>query len=361
VQTLVHSLVTLLVGSSESALSADSRRVLEAASPERWLAALELLAPHKVFPLLSHRLRQLGLWDGAPPAVKERLADMHGEVRARNVQLMLTVARILRLCAQQGEQLMLLKGILLADAYYPDLSCRPMSDIDVVAVRGRDQALFTLLGEAGFRPSLHHGVQEHSITFMNREGVFCDAHRRLPMFDREPFQDISQEIELRTVRGVKALALEPHAMVAHLIAHMHGHAREMGFVLLWIVDLGLVLRRHGPALVPAKVRRLLGREGAWVLLLRVARLLAQLGEPLTPDWQRAIRTVPPLSLGSVLRQRRIIPWGLPRPLGWVRLAAHELGLHRSERPAPRPSDLLLWPLDALTAKVAQPLARLVRH
>ena len=361
VHSLLHSLFELLFTGAERALSVASRATLTRASAERCTHALDVLAPHKVHPLLSYRLAAAGLLDGVPREARERLVALHSEVRARNTGLFITLASVLRAVTARGESVLLLKGILFADTYYPDPSTRPMSDLDLVAVPGRDEALFALLAEAGFRPSLHHVVQAHSITFLNREGVFCDAHRSLPLFAREPWSEISCPITLQRVRGMRALALEPNAMVAHLAAHMATHAPDLGLVLLWIVDLALVLRRAGQQLDARRIRHLVGGAAAWALLLRLVRLLESVGEPMPRQLARPARVMPPLTLGAVLRSRRIVPWGLPAPLGWARLAAHQLGIHRSERPVPDPFDLVLWPVDTLATLVAPPLGRASRR
>lgn len=356
-QPLIDSLFALLLATPDAGLAPSARSIIAHSSDATWQRALDELAPHKVFPLLSHRLREHELLGAVPAEGLAVLQEMHDEVRTRNALLMLTLARILRLTAARGESVLLLKGILFADSYYPDFSTRPMSDIDVLAVRGRDTVLFTLLQEAGFRPSLHHTVQDHSITFMNREGVFCDAHRTLPLFDTVPWHRMWRTSELKCIRGVPVLTLEPNAMVAHLVSHMHGHAPEIGFVLLWIVDLVFVLRRFAGELDYKRVRKLVQSDAAWALLLRLTHLLESVGEPVAPELSRAARMVPALTIAGALRQRRITPWGLPNALGWVRLAAHQLGLHRSERPLPCLPDLVLWPLDELAACVAPPLAR----
>lgn len=356
-QPLIDSLFSLLITTPERGLNPLVRREIAESGADTFQRALAALAPHKVFPLLSYRLQEHGLFDGVPADSQRALRELHDEVRARNALFLLTLARILRMLATRGETVLLFKGILFADSYYPDFSTRPMSDIDLLAVRGRDEELFATLGDAGFRPSLHHSVQEHSITFMNREGVFCDAHRTLPLFDSLPWHKVWRETELKRVRGVPVLALEPNAMLAHLVSHMHGHAPDLGFVLLWIVDLTFVLRRFAGELDFKRVRKLLGSDSAWALLLRMARLLDSAGEPVAPALLHAGRLLPPLTVGTALRQRRITPWGLPSALGWARLAAHQLGLHRSERPLPRLPDLVLWPYDELVERVAPPLAR----
>lgn len=344
---------------SEGPLSAQLRRELTRPPAPLWERALDVLAPHKVFPLLAHQLGTFDLLDAIPESARARLVELHTEVRVRNSLLLLTTARLLQAFGAAGESALLLKGILLADTYYPHFSARPMSDIDLVAVRGRDEALFALLSDAGFRPSFHHIVQDHSLTFMNREGVFCDAHRTLPMFDHEPWHRIVREVDLTHIRGVRALALEPNAMIAHLAAHMHGHAREIGLVLLWVLDLAFVLRRSSGELDAARIHKLIGDHAAWALLLRLLRLLALAGQPVPIAFLHAARGLPVLTLASLLRQRRITPWGLPAPLGWARLAAHRLRLHRSDRPEPSLPDLLLWPYDELAACVSPPIARVV--
>jgi hypothetical protein len=344
---------------SEQNLAAGTHAIIIRSSEAQWQRTLDALELHKVLPLLSHRLSALGLGERIPPAAWQRIRDTHEEVRTRNTLFLLTLARLLHLAQQRGETLLLLKGVLFADSYYPDFSTRPMGDIDLVAARGHDDVLVKLLGDAGFRPSLHHTVQEHSVTFMNREGVFCDAHRTLPLFVSEPWHRIVRDVELKRVRGVRALALEPNAMVAHLAVHMYGHEREIGFVMLWLIDLALVLERFALELDPRRVRKLVGNQAAWALLLRMMRLLEGAGGPVLPAFSGPMRTVPPLTLSAVLRQRRITPWGLPKPLGWARLAAHELGLHRSDRPMPNLADLVLWPLDELSAYVAPRSARVV--
>jgi hypothetical protein len=268
---------------------------------------------------------------------------------------------VLRTVAARGESVLLLKGILFADSYYPDFATRPMSELELVAVPGRDEALFAVLHDLGFRPSLHHVVQDHSVTFLNREGVFCDAHRGLPLFAREPWSEITQPITLKRVRGVHALALEPNAMIAHLASHLATHAPDLGLVLLWILDLAFVLRRAGDQIDARRIRKLVGSPNAWALLLRLVHLLESLGESLPGALTWPARFVPPLTLTAVLRSRRLVPWGLPAPVGWARLAAHRLGIHRSERPEPQSADLVLWPLDALATFIAPPLGRVLRR
>jgi hypothetical protein len=147
-------------------------------------------------------------------------------------------------------------------------------------------------------------------------------------------------------------------MLAHLAVHMHGHLREIGLVLLWLLDIAFVLRRHAAQIEVEGVRALCRDEAAFCLLLRSLKLLERHGERLPPAWALRASGLLPLGLSTVLRQRRITPWGIPRPKGFMRVVAHRAALRRYERfPLPHVSDLLLWPLDELSLRAAPHFVR----
>jgi hypothetical protein len=322
-------------------------------------AALRALAPHKVGPLLRYQLAQAGLLDAIPSAARARLDEVHAEVQRLNRMLFLCAAQALRAAERRDASPCLLKGLLFADSYYPDPATRPMGDMDLVAPPGRSRALHEALEEVGFARVLDHVVQDHAVAFLNAQGVACDAHAYLEMFPDADWARITRPWSLRRLRGVTARALEPHTLFSHLALHMHGHSRELGLVLLWLLDIAFVLRRHGAEIDVLAVRAQIQEPAAWALLLRVLGLLSQHGEPLPAPWGPHVRKVPPLSLGAVLRARRVTPWGLPGPLGWARLCAHGLSLRDySHRAAPELLDLCLLPFDLLQEQVSPHLVRL---
>lgn len=350
VEPLIDSLFRALLARPDVGLSSEHRRVLSDSPGDRWQGALEALSPHKVFPLLSHQLGALGVLDAVPEGSRERLLRTHREVRVLNTMHLLAAASILRNAGLAGEPLLLLKGLVLADGYYPDPSTRPMGDIDLVARPGRAETMFEAIRAAGFRPAEGHVIQEDAETFENAQGLTCDAHRTLRMFEGHAFESITAAATLRRLRGLSALVLEPNAMLAHLVVHMEGHIEDLGFVLLWLLDIAFVLRRVGEQLDLSRVRVLLGNEARFVLLSRVLGMLERAGEPLPRALAGSAR-VPPLSLGFVLRRRRLVPWGLPAPRGWARLLLHHLAVKPVDhRPVPRLMDLVLWPYDALSVR-----------
>lgn len=308
--------------------------------------------------LLAHQLEALGLLESLPPVTRARLRAAEREVRALNTLLFVSAASILRAVQASGEPPLVLKGLLFADSYYPQPSARPMSDIDLVAQQGREVALFEALEGLGFARSAEHAASPDGVTFMDSRGLICDAHTRLRIFDGIPWSELTEPRTLTKLRGVSVLALAPDAMLAHLAVHMHGHLREIGLVLLWLVDIAFVLRKHGARLDVDSVRALCRDEAAFCLLLRALRLLERHGERLPPAWARRAAGLLPLTLPAVLRQRRITPWGIPRPKGFMRVLAHRAALRRYERfPLPHASDLVLWPLDELSLRAAPHFVR----
>jgi hypothetical protein len=284
------------------------------------------------------------------------------QARALGASLLIAAATSLHALAQRGQEVLVLKGLLFADSYYPEFCARPMGDLDLVSAPGQGELLQRALREAGFAREPEQHVQDHAVAYRNRAGVKCDAHLYLESFPNASWEATTRPHELRHVRGVRVRALEPDMLLAHLVLHMHGHASSLGLVLLWLLDLAFVLQRHGDELDLERVRRLIAEPGAWALLLRSARLLEKHGQALPPALKRALRLVPALSLSCVLRARRAAPWGLPGPRGWARLLAQRMTLRTyAGRESPTCFDLCALPVDLLVARAARELGRAQLH
>ncbi len=341
-------------------LEADLEAVL--AAPELGLALSELRT-HRVLPLLAHQLSHYGLLSRLPSVERERLLSSQRRVRELNALLFLTASRLLHTASALGTTPLVLKGLLLADGYYPDPSTRPMGDMDLVAEPEKFALLVTALERSGFRERVDHVAQDHARSFETAQGVTCDAHSYLESYSQADWQRETREATMRRVRGVPIRVLEPNLMLAHLVDHLYGHSQDSGLVLLWLVDIAFVLRRHAAEFELTALRRLLPRRPAWRLLLRILGLLEHHGfslpETLAPLGANA-GSLPRLTLGSVMRGRRTLPWGLPGPLGYLRVILQRLSLRdysqHSVRTPPTARDLCLLPFDLVNTRWAE-LAR----
>jgi hypothetical protein len=358
------TLFSLLLADFGAPLGPELEGQLDAALTRPGLAtALDQLQTHRVLPLLAYRLEQHGRLATLSDPERARLNAARHKVRELNGLLFLCATRLLQIAGARGTSPLVLKGLLLADSYYPDPSTRPMGDLDLVAPPGELGLLVQALEGSGFSRVLDHVVQDHALPFENAQGVSCDAHAYIESFPNVDWQEVTHETSLRRVRGVRVRVLEPNLMLAHLVDHLHGHSEESGLVLLWLLDIAFVLRRHAAEFDPATLRRWLARRAVWRCFLRVLGLLERHGLELPGSFatlRPLVSRLPRLSLDSVMRGRRTIPWGLPMPAGYLRVLLQRLSLRdysqHSARTPPTMRDLCLQPLDILTTRWAE-LAR----
>jgi len=351
VPPLVESLFRVALARADQPVASPLKATLEQASEEAWVSAIQALEPHRMLPLIHYQLSRLGVLSQLPTAVADQLKQAYEEVRILNTVLVLSAATLLRSLLQQHQTPLLMKGVVLAEGYYPDFASRPMGDIDVVSAPGHDERMFEVLRALGYVPASE--VEERdALVLRSPSGAICDAHRRLRLFTDFAWDEITRETELSRLRGLTVRVLEPNAMVAHSVAHMTGHLRDLGPMLLWIIDLALIIRKHATEIELSRVLTMLPDTQMRTMFLRVLSLLSNHGEVLNAELAEACARVPELSLDTILRQRKLTPWGLPSPIGWARLCAHHLSLREYERcRVPNLHDLVLWPVDALTMRV----------
>jgi hypothetical protein len=335
-------------------------------APGALAPALEQLATHRVLPLLTHQLEAFGRLGALAEPERTRLLQARRRARELNSLLFLSAAGLLQTAQQLGTTPLVLKGLLLADSYYPELATRPMGDLDLVAAPGERSLLLAALERCGFSRVLDHVDQAHAEAFENLQGVACDAHGYIESYPEANWEEVTRVSSMQLLQGVRVRVLEPNMMLAHLVDHLHGHSQEGGLVLLWLLDIAFVLRKHGGEFDLARLRRAIAKPAVWGLLLRVLGLLERHGAPLPGSLaplRPAIRRLPRLSLAAVMRGRRTIPWGLPTPLGYLRVLAQRLSLRdysqHNARTPPSISDLCWLPVDLLTTRWAE-LAR-YRH
>jgi hypothetical protein len=183
--------------------------------------------------------------------------------------------------------------------------------------------------------------------FRDAQGVVVDLHDVFRIFEGRSLDDLAATNPPGPFGGPPWRSFEPHAMLVHLSCHLHGHLRGSGFVLSWLVDIALALQRWGAEIDRARLEELFPDVRSQMAFDRMLGLIEQdmgIGPPETLASPRQR----PLRLPEVLRSRRLALWGLPRPNGWLRLAAHMFG-RRTPRdsPRPRPGDLIRWIPDLL--------------
>ncbi len=312
-------------------------------------------------PFVGYAIRTHALGDLLPGEFRSQCLAAHRDTLLANSARMHRLASILRALEERGIEPLVLKGGALADGFYPDLGARSMSDVDLVIERHRIPSVREAFESVGVPRSQALDAGD-ALQFADPMGITFDVHYRFRIFEGLDPEGWTTVVEPRTLSFPRLRVLEPSAMVVHLAHHMGGHRSGSGYLLRWLIDLLLVLRRWGDRLEPDRLLGMLQIESDLALLLRTLRFFeVELGESLPGCLAPLSRGVPPIGLQEVLRQRRLALWGLPRPLGWARLGASRVGARdRRGLPYPSWSDLIRWPGDALQARAALGRARRLR-
>jgi hypothetical protein len=350
---LVHPLLTISLAQGESPKLDRAKRIISESRLEDWEKPLQDLSLHRLIPLVFYSLKQHNLVNVIPETYKTGMAEVYHQNLVKNTFGIHTLAQIMQAMDKHQVKPVLWKGMLLADSFYPDLGTRIMGDIDFAIEADELEPATEAFQSLGFQ-LLKDNTTEDAVYFANKNGIFCDVHHRVRLFEERDNESITTYIESRQLKKTKFRVLEPNAMITHLVVHLEGHRDETGRMLSWLIDVAFVLRKWGDLIEMPKLQELMPQD-ALKSLFRIVRLFAEdFGEPIPTSLQEAAQKVPPLTISELLRERRLALWNLSEPKGWVKLAACRLGLHPSEGiPYPYPTDLLLWPKDKISQLVVR--------
>jgi len=254
------------------------------------------------------------------------------------------LSRILTALGQHGIEPVLLKGVALLNSLYPNIGARPCGDIDFLVESEAMPTVDKVLVELGYRPD---GETPDAKMYVDRQGISLDIHHRFKLFeDLEEF-DLLTEVEPQFASVPTISVFEPNALLVHLVFHLRGHRRDMGYFMAWILDIGLLLNQYRSQLDIERIWALMPDRETAALLSRIVGFFAhETGTELIEEmpWER--NGHPPLTAREILRSRRRAIWKLDRPISSLRLLTRGLNPASEHRlPELRFSDLLRWPGD----------------
>ena len=105
--------------------------------------------------------------------------------RAHYKRVSSTAAAVLEACASSVEGVVLLKGISVADEYYPRPYWRPMGDIDILVAKEDLDLAESALKDLGYRqaspnPTDYYQTHHHSMPFLDpSNGIIVEIHTAL--------------------------------------------------------------------------------------------------------------------------------------------------------------------------------------
>lgn len=157
---------------------------LECQGQVNWDRVLELALFHDVLPSVYRNLEDTG-WLTVPDDAVWKFREKWHQHLARNLILSHELDRVLELFAKRRVKAIPLKGVLLAGLFYPDITLRSFSDLDIW-VRPMDlKEAGEILRQTGYKPRFTLDQDYSEDKDYSAENV-CDIlfHRYLPQGSR---------------------------------------------------------------------------------------------------------------------------------------------------------------------------------
>jgi hypothetical protein len=214
-----------------------------------WSLILNRVRWHGVFPLLARNLEALQ-FHGVPAEAKAELENACRKNAAWNALLARELTRVLGTFDRAGVPAVPLKGLVLADRLYGDITLRVCSDIDLLIRRDAAGAAVAALRTEGYRPDGERWAsagEEELFLASDIEAAFRRSdHPAAPLIDlhwditrrwrtdTKPIDDLWVEASPTTWRGVKAYRLSPEWELLYLAVHAVRHRWQ---ALKWLVDI----------------------------------------------------------------------------------------------------------------------------
>ena len=225
-------------------------------SPEHWRALLALATKQRVIPLLWHRLRQKGLDKVVPVEVAEALRETSRRNALQNLRYYGELRLLLAALKPEGIPLILLKGIVLADAVYGNIGLREMNDIDVLVRPADLKRVSDILAGMGYTPlkpictdttiQTHHHLPR---MVKNGQAAF-EIHWNLTSPGENhtiaPGGLWERAVPVK-VAGCEALTLAPEDLLLHICFHT-SYQHQFAFGLRPSCDITEIIRHFGSAL-----------------------------------------------------------------------------------------------------------------
>ncbi len=211
-----------------------------------WSVFFAALRHHLVIPLVGSTLASPGAV-AMPDQVRRDLTALRHQVMATNFALSAELVRLFRLFADQGLEVLALKGPALAVLLHGDPFRRCCRDIDLLVPQGTEPAVRALLAGEGYGRTadtvrmernavgLYHPNRPFPIELHTR---MADADGLFPLARLRPFET-AVDVEIAGTR-IRTLNLE----VALAYAAFHG-ANHHWSRLLWLADIAVAAQHPG--------------------------------------------------------------------------------------------------------------------
>ena len=227
--------------------SAEIDSVCAQLAPDEWEQLHELALVQRVSSLLWQRLVRHGRADLLPAATQQRMADHYYAMTVENLRLYHETGQILQQLHAHKIPVVVLKGVHLGAAVYPNPALRLMNDVDLLFAQAdvpAVAALFEALGYTSDEPLLleRHFATDHHLPRLTKAGgtVGFEVHWRITYPEQGDTVVVAEfwpRTQPVTVAGVTVLAFCPEDLLLYICAHAtYHHHLEQGIRFLCDID-----------------------------------------------------------------------------------------------------------------------------
>jgi len=262
--------------------------VLPALSEQDW-EEVEAAAHAQGLTLLLHD-RLVGAESSVPGAMQERLHSTFLKATARNMVMLHHASVMLEALRGRGLEVIVLKGLYLAEAVYPGIGLRIFDDIDLLLHRLDLPAALEVMRDLGYELSTWYDPADpncdikHIPPLVKADAPIVELHWAI-LEEEEPFTIDVEGMWARSVpveiAGVAVRGLSVEDLILHLSLHLtYQHRLAAGVRNLYDID--AVIRRGGVdwAQLVAAAREWKAERVLWLTL----RLLQEIaGTPLPAE------------------------------------------------------------------------------
>ncbi|PFA18433.1 Renal dipeptidase [Bacillus cereus] len=213
-----------------------------------WEHFLYLARHHRVYPLMYVRLKSMDK-SLIPQEVIETLCSEYRRNTFQMLQLSGEMERLNQLFHEHGIQLLLLKGPVIAQEIYGDISLRTSKDLDILIKEINLEKVENVLLDLGY---VRNGVQtilnerkwrHHHVSYFHpKKCIEIEIHWKIHPFPmKQPsFDELWQRRRVTSLMGSSVCFLGKEDLFLYLIVH---GARHGWFRLRWLKDIDQMFRR----------------------------------------------------------------------------------------------------------------------
>lgn len=241
-------------------------------------------ARQHVLPLLYRRLERPEVRDAVPADVLACMREAFLVVAFGTTRLLRGTATAVKLLEENGIRTMILKGVHLAAAVYPEPAFRGMADADILIDRehlARADALFVERGWGPLpRPDIERFCQKsnHLAKLQEPDGITLEIHYHIERPTSPftiPVKALWETAVPVDLEGVPTLGLAPEELILHLCVHASYHHRYSRAPLKGLLDVRAVLVRNGDAIDWPRLCRLATEWGVGRFVYLTLRLMEE--------------------------------------------------------------------------------------